>query len=613
MLWNASDFTRGGVADLLAKATCVRRFASGAMLLLLVAYALLSFFTGASLLWQKPGTVGLSTDYDANVRAVTPDGPAARAGIVAGDRIRLDLTPFDDRSYVSGPGVFVPIGRTLTVVVSRDGTIRSIPLTAVPDNFTAAERAALLLQCIASLVFIVVGATLIVLRPNLTTWGFGLYCLLSLPTSMYPAPTPTAALGLAWTLSYDVLFAVGVAGLLLFVLEFPAPFAVPWRERIRRSIPALFVVLAGGTLYPDVANQLLARGAEYENGVLQIGFGALCILAMIVLWDTYQRVERDERERLRWILVGFAFGLFGSYIGSTLIFSTLIAATPPPGVSIALNSLNVLLPLTVAHAVIRHRVLDIRFVAGRALVFAVLTTVLAATFALLDYVFGTVLEDYHIARVIAAAVSLAIAFAFKWFERRATRIIEAIFFRRRLAAEARLGRAAHTLPHARSVAVIETTLIAEAVDALELASAALYRQERAEPFIRTASAGWNDSDVRSLDDTDLLVFALRTDNSVVDLAKFRWRRTDIPTEEREPAIAVPIHLRGELIGFALYGNHSDGGGLEPGDVALLERLAEAAGLAFDQLEAQQLRDESVRQRDVITDLTARLDELRHQL
>lgn len=591
----------------------MRHFAARVVLLLLVAYALAGVYVAASLLWDAPGTIGLATDYDATVRSVTPDGPAARAGIVAGDHIDLEQTPFDDRSYVSGPGTFVPIGRTITVVISRNGAIDAHRLTAVRDVFSGAERAALLLQCLAALIFIAVGATLIVLRPIPATWGFGLYCLVSLPTAMYAVTLPSGVLSLAVTLYFDVAQNLGVVGLLLFVLEFPAPYPDEWRERIRRALPAIFIVMAGMTLYPDVANQLLGRGAEIENVVLQVAFGAVYVLAMVILLDTYRRVERDERERLRWILTGFGFGLFASYIGYTLIYTALIAAEPPPGLSVALTSLNVLLPLTVAHAVIRHRVLDIRFVVGRALVFAVLTTILAATFALLDYVFGTVLEDFHIARVIAAAVSLAIAFAFKWFESRATAMIEAIFFRRRLAAEARLGRAAHALPHARSTAVIETTLIAEAVEALELTSAALYRQERSEAFTRTASAGWSDNDVRSLDDTDLLVFALRTDSSVVDLAKFSWRRNDIPTGEREPAIAVPIHLRSELIGFAIYGNHVDGGGLEPGEITLLERLAEAAGLAFDQLEAQQLRDESVRQRDAITDLTARLDELRHQL
>ncbi len=584
-----------------------------AVLLLLLTYALLSLYAAASQLWQAPGTIGIVTDYDATIRAVIPGTPAARDGVAAGDQVLLDRTPFEDRSYISGPGTYVQVGRVIVGTTAHHGALHNLKLQAVPEPLNGPRRAAVLLLCFASVVFIAVGATLIVLRPSPATWGFGLYCLLYLPTSIYPITLSDAGIALALTLLYDIIQNFGVVGLLLFVLEFPQAYDVPWRNRIRRALPALFVVLAAMTLYPDIANQLLARGAELENGILQLTFGAVFVVAMVILFDTYRRVERDERERLRWVLIGFGFGLFGSYVGDTLIYSTLIAAVPPPSVSVALTSLNVLLPLAVAHAVIRHRVLDVRFVIGRALVFAVLTTIVAAVFALLDYLFGTVLEDFHIVRVVAAIVSLAIAFAFKWFEARLSDAIEAVFFRRRHLAEMRLGRAAHALPHARSFAVIESTLIEEAADAIGLTSAALFRQDQPGPFVRTTAVGWGEGDRTALDDTDRLVLTLRTDNKVVDLAEFNWRAGNVPAAEHEPAIAVPIYVRAELTAIAFYGAHLDGGRLEPDEIALLERLAEAAGLAIDQLEAQQLRDETIRQRAVIADLTARLDELRHQL
>jgi hypothetical protein len=590
----------------------VSHLASRSAVLVLVAYALMGVYAAASLLWQTPGTIGLATDYGATVRDVTPGTPAARAGIVSGDRIDLAGTPFAERSYVSGPGTTVPIGTTVTVRIVRNGADRVSRLTAVPQRLTVGERAALLFACIGAVIFIAVGATLILLRPSPATWGFGLYCLLTLPTNMYALPWPSARVALASTFVYDVVQNAGVAGLLLFVLEFPRSFAVAWRERVRRSLPLIFVVLAVMTLYPDIANQLLARGARIENDVLQTLFGLTFALAVVILCDTYRRVPRDDRERLRWVLIGFGFGLIASYIGATLIFSTMIALAPPPGVSIVLTSLNVLLPIAVAHAVIRHRVLEIRLVIGRAVVFAVLTTILAAIFALLDYVFGTVLEDFRLSRLIAAVISLAIAFAFKWLEERATTTIEGVFFRKRRAAEARLERAAHALPQARSVAVIQTTLVGEAADAFELSSAALYERDATAGFRRTISAGGAGNSVTVLDDTDLLVLDLRAGDDPVDLTAFVWRRDDVPTDERKPAVAVPIHVRGNLLAFTLYGSHAGGGALETGEIELLKRLADAAGIAFDQLEAQRLRDENERQRAVIGDLTARLDELRHR-
>jgi hypothetical protein len=588
----------------------MRHLATRAAVSVLAACALFGVYAAASTLWQPPGTIGLVTDYGATARAVIPGSPAARAGIVAGDRIRLDATPFADRSYVSGPGIAVPIGRTITFAISHDGSNRALHLTAVPHPLTVAERAALLLQCAGSLIFIAVGATLIVLRPSAATWGFGLYCLLTPSTGMFTLPWPAPEAGLAATLLYDVSQNAGVAGLLLFVLEFPRRFDAAWRDRARRTIPLVFIALAAMTLYPDVANQLLARGARIENDLLQLALGATLACAVAILCDTYRRVARDERERLRWVLIGFASGLTGSYVGNTLIYSTLFALEPPAGVSIALTSLNALLPLAVAHAIVRHRVLEIRFVIRRALVFAAFTTILAAVFALSDYVLGTALEDFRTSRIIAAGLSLAVAFAFKWLEERADATIEAIFFRRRRAAEARLSRAADLLPQARSAAVIEATLVDEVVDAFELTSAAFFNRDASGGFRRSRSCGWAPADAVVLGDTDGLVLALRVASRPLDLGDLPWRPAHVPQNEHQPAIAVPVHLRDELIALALYGSHLDGGAAEPNEIALLERLANAAGIAFDHLDALRLREENERQRIVIADLTARLGESR---
>jgi hypothetical protein len=405
----------------------VRQLALRAAVLLLVAYALLGVYAAASTFWLTPGSIGLVSDYGATVRAVAPDGPAARAGIAAGDRIRLSAMPFEERRFVSGAGTNPPPGMTIDVAYAHGGADRSAQLTAVAAPLTAPQRIALFFLCAASLVFIAVGATLILVRPSYATWGFGLYCLLTFPAAMYALPWPSAGAAFAATMFYDVIQNAGVAGLLLFVLEFPRRFDVPWRARIRALLPAIFIVLAAMTLYPDVANLLLARGAEFENRVLQGTFGAVFVLAMIVLGDSYRRIEPAERERVRWVLLGFGAGLLGSYVGTTLIFSTIVAA-PPLSVTLALTSLNVLLPLAVAHAVIRHRVLEIRVVIERALVFVVLTTILATIFALLDYLFGTLLEDFRISRWIAAAISLGIAFTFKWLEEHAGEALKARFF-----------------------------------------------------------------------------------------------------------------------------------------------------------------------------------------
>jgi hypothetical protein len=588
----------------------LRRLTLTAVVTLLVAYALAGVYGAASAFWQPSGTLGFTTDYGANIRAVLPEGPADRAGVLAGDHIELSRTPLEQRLYIAGVGNAVPIGTVVPVRIIHAGVARDVALTAQPAELTKPERFSLLLQCVGALVFIAVGAALILLRPTPATWGFGLYCLLQLPTADHPFPLLSPPVAIATTLLYDFMQNLANVGLLVFALEFPRPFVAPWRERIRRALTVIVTVLTAMTLYPDVANLLLGLGAAAENRLLQLAFGAVFALAMFILSDTYRRIARDERERLRWVLIGFGLGLLTNFVGTTLIFSSIVTIDAPDWILNVLVSLSVLLPLTVAHAVVRNRVLDINFVISRALVYAGLTTVLAALFGLLDWVFGHMLEEFRISRFIQAGISIAIAFAFDNLHKRTETAVETIFFRARRAAEARLTHLAHALFGARSQQVVQQALVGEVVDALGLTSAALYEKNDSGRFTRSSAHGWREPDCGSLDDADLLVLALRAREGSVNLAELPWRRSDLPGGGLAPIVAVPMESRDELTGFVLYGGHPDGSDIDPAELALLERVAHAASVALEEQTSERLRAENEQANATIRELRVRLDEVR---
>jgi hypothetical protein len=570
---------------------------SRAAVIVLVVYALFSVYTAASPFWAPAGTLGILTDYGATVRGVAPGGPAARAGIVPGDRMQLAATPIGERRYLAGAGIDVPPGMVVRFPLRHEGRIRDVTLTSVPVVMGRAERFSLLVQCLASLVFIIVGAGLIWLRPGTATWGFGLYCLLILPSDAYPARLESTFWSLASTFFYDIVQNIGVAGLLVFTLEFPRPFPGVWRTRVRRALPAGVAVLALMTLYPDVANTLLGIGAHLENVVLQLLFGACFVLAVAILWDTYRRVAIDERERMRWVLIGFIFGLLINYVGSTLIYSALVAFVPPAWFGTLLFSLNVLLPLAVAHAVVRHRVLDIDFVIGRALVFAILTLLLAGAFGVLDWFFGSVLEGFEFTRIVQAALSIAVAFAIGRIEEFTLKAVEVLFFRKRRAAEAHLDRIIRVLSHAPSREMIEDALIREAAGTLELTAAAVYRRTDDDTgYALLAASGTATAAPADLGDADRLVSELRAADRVVDLDLLGEPRSAASGGANAFTLAVPMFANAALTGFVLYGAHTDGATIDSDEAAQLERLADAASLAFEQLEAKQLRADNAQLR-----------------
>jgi hypothetical protein len=578
---------------------------------LLVAYALAGVYAAASWFWAPPGTLGLALDYGSSVRKVQSGSPAELAGIVPGDHVLLGSIAYEQRRYVAGAEPGAPAGTRIHFRVIHGGAARDVTLTAVPVELMQADRFSLLLQCVSALVFIAVGAGLMILRPSLATWGFGLYCLLILPTANHPALLETANATVGAYFVYDVIQNLGIVGLVVFALEFPRRFPSLWRDRVRRSLPGLFAVLAAMTLYPDIANLVYGRGAHFENEMLQIVFGLTFALALSILIDTYRRVAPDERERLRWVLIGFGLGLAVTYVGNTLVFSSLIPIDPPSWLVNVSITLNVLLPLTVAHAVIRHRVLDINFVVSRALVYALLTTVLAALFGLLDFVFGHMLEEFRLSRFVQAGISISIAFAFDTLHKRTENFIETIFFRKRRAAQARLTRLTTELPLARSAQVIEKALIDEAIDALTLTSAAVFRNIEGSGFKRTAAHGWRAGDCDVFDDSDLLVLELRARKRALTLSELAFHHVGLPPAGQAPILAIPLQSRtDQLTGIVLYGGHPSGGDVDPDEAELLETLAHAAGIAFDGLESERLRAANEVQDDTIADLKARLDELR---
>src|SRR4029077_8401723 len=188
---------------------------------------------------------------------------------------------------------------------------------------------------------------------------------------------------------------------------------------------------------------------------------------------------------------------------------------------------------------------------------------------------------------------------------RVDHFVDSVLFRRRHLAESRLARVARTLPHATSPAFVDEALVLEPERALELASSALFRKRSDGTFKRNYSIGWDQSELASLDDDDRLVTQLRAELEALDLSEVRWPRTDIPSGLQQPLYAVPVVVRHELAGFALYGGHVGGEALDPDEKRSLRELAVPAGAVYDHLEAEALREQLVQ-------VSSSYAELRHE-
>ena len=162
-----------------------------------------------------------------------------------------------------------------------------------------------------------------------------------------------------------------------FALRFPSGETGEWKRRIAALLP----IFAGACLawnfflwfvefyptrfnYPDVAVDIAVRVV-------------IALLAVVSVIATYRSSAHTVRPRLKWAIFGMVLGCatlaFRSIVADTSWLDRLdwLACAIVLGVFIA--------PLAVAYAILRHRVIDVRFVLNRALVYLAVTSLLGVS------------------------------------------------------------------------------------------------------------------------------------------------------------------------------------------------------------------------------------------
>jgi hypothetical protein len=577
------------------------------LLALAVAWAVGGLCVSISFLWSPRGGVGIAANYGGRITNVVPGSPADLAHIAPGDRIVLPQTPFETRTKLLGAGSPFAPGTVLHVTVEHDGVVRSVALTARVHDPGVAERVSLLLGSSSTLISIVVGTLLILLRPSLVTWGFGLFELLSNPVIPALSRFPSAAAHLTYVSIYDVVQNVGVVGLLVFALNFPRPLRLRWRMVLVRLLPVIFVVLALWTLWIDYAVCVFAIPAHLPNDVLQGLFAIVEGLAIYLISERYVRGSAEDRPRLRWILVGFYVGLVCSFVGNLLVYTA--NAFLPDWVDALLIASEVTLPLTVAYAVVRHRVIDVDIFFSRALVYGLFTTLLVITFAAIDWLFTRVLEDFRLSIVFDALASIGIAIFFDRAHKMLEDVVASVVFRARSAAYDRLERTGRTFRIVSEPATIDASLVREPCEALAIDAAALFRRD-GNLYRRMASAGWGEGDCATLDPDDRLVLESRTREGIVHLAEIPWDHPGLPAGVARPVLSIPLQAADRLTGLLLCSRKRNGEDIDPEELERLVRFAQLAAVAYDRLDAERLRKDAESLELEVEVLRARLDEAR---
>ncbi len=541
-----------------------------------------------SQLWHPFGQLPIDVNYDGTIISVDAGSDAAAQGIAPGDAVDLAAMPLGARLVFLDMHYPRPGDRFSINVRKAGGTARTVTLEA-ESRPALSEDLIVVLRRSTYVLFVAIAAVVLLLRPNRMTWAFYLYALAAIyGNGEYFGFLPPVAFFIITEIQNGLL-TLGNAAFLTFAARFPNDRPEGrWSTWSDRIAPLAFVLLALTGIGADVGAAWLGHPSQRLEDASTALKVAVFTLALATLCYTYFRRRGQERQRLKLVVaavvVAYAANVLILWI-DTFSLSFAVAFWWD-----ALGALNLFIPLAVAYGVLRYRIMDVNFILSRALVYGVLTTGLVASFALVDWFIGTVLAQTRLALAVNLAVAVGVGLSLNGIHHRVERIIAGLLFRRRHAAARRLAHVASALPHATDADAVAAMVVEEPAAALALASAALFRRD-ARGWYRCASAvGWPEPVATELDPRDPLLSPLRDEEEArrVNL-EMALERDDLPQGDSMPVWAVPIVVRHELEGVALYGSHSGGEDLDPDETAALARIGAAAGAAYYHLEADSLR------------------------
>ena len=363
------------------------------------------------------GSFGFQAN-DVNDVVLVPDD--SRRGIAQGDHINLQAMPRDDW-HASAMFRLAPVGKRVTFHMTHNGVPYTVTRVATfnPDAPVSTRGPDLwiggILWTAASLVLVLVGTALVLVRPSRITWAFFLYA----------CGTPTA--NLVWFYSFlppagylavsALSFAVGALapfGFLLVALRLACDPPTGWRRTCDRAAPWVFLAPFVATVGAAIEHGF-GRPFHVWNQVYFWSATTFYAVAIASLLGSLRNRRLELRLPVRWTLAGFAISGVGAVVG--LVFAYFEGIIPeaiyfPAGILNAAFAFSLVISLVVAYVLVRYRVVDVQYVLARSLAYATVAAAVLATFAVVNLAFAKWV--YYIAVVIPLEIIVALLLGYRF-------------------------------------------------------------------------------------------------------------------------------------------------------------------------------------------------------
>ena len=350
------------------------------------------------------GVVWVKKDDGIYAEKVKAGFPAARAGIIVGDKligIGTNDKEIEENVLVSDIYIYLEtagVGGNLTYLYQR-------PSYSFENNFYYADlrnidsvprwTPSVILLAIVGIIWLTVGVFVLLKQGSRSPFvlHFATICLAAFVFHVYKSLGLGEDFDLAISLLDDMAFAFFIPLFLHFCLRYPVQsevFDEPRWKTYALYVPAalisiglLFFSLAYHVILIDSFTEWLANVTDRFNVISNLDLAnfyhfviGVSTGAGILIWRFVTNKKTLVRQRLKWAMWGTIVAVL-----PILIFQIAkrFIYLPTDGISASLTILPLaLIPLSFGHSVVRYRLMDVDIVVRRAFVYALTTIAIAA-------------------------------------------------------------------------------------------------------------------------------------------------------------------------------------------------------------------------------------------
>jgi hypothetical protein len=523
--------------------------------------------------------------------SLTPDNPKKKLSgdpverLKEGDIVRVDrIRPFDRKPGIAGEGfTYDNVDRRLPIV--RDGKERIVRLYAHTES--APLRFTDMLRIVLFLVSVGMGAILFLVRPNIATCAFFVFCLsgVEAPATYLDQIIPNPWRQIPQFLD-DMIAGALRPALALFAFCLIDGDNDPKRERIAASI-AVVAALALGLLHAYAVWRIDygALPAESYDLLFKRTSDAITGLTAIAFAVAFVRAQTNDRHRIGWIVAAFAFAGV-----ARLASDALFPGHIPLWFNSVLVSMAIVPIATIWIAVVRHRFFNVDFVVSRAVVYVALTAAVMGSLGVIEEV-GTYIfsQNTDLAYGFIIVICTVVGSLTGKIKDLLDVVVDRFIFRDRHQQRKALEFIAGYILDAETVEDVHRALLQDAPHALNLAFGGILERQPDGGYELAESFAWPDDCTVKLGPTDELTRAITRTRGALTFSSRDTRLIQQSFPNERLTFAAPLFFDRTVSGIVVYGHNVSGLDLDPDERELLVRVVTHGSISLNAIELAKYR------------------------